>query len=529
MGLVSAATVTVQQGPWDLYRGSTKLSSHTTEVNCIEAAKALDVTQTYICRARTTVSVVQTTEPPPPECTAPQPPAETRSVNCVAPTTGTWTQTRSYTASAYPECWAAGEWMPDTAPAGACTEPPPTPSGGTSVSYTDLAYAPPNALVTVFGFGLDAAVTGAEVVSQSATKTVLKWTGSAATIGGVAVPVTSRAGRVLEATASNFGTQCNSLKSGDVLYVHAGSVTQRCGVTTWGSEQITLGTKFANTAIVGYPGEAAPQMGSVRLDDGNGQGTGITIAGLKLKGTQCLRDGSWWETNESGPAGGRFVNNDCFGNYGSSNTMTGLINIGGDGVKVFGNHFSNNAPSPINNNHAVYINVGADDVEVGWNKFDNMKMGHVIQQHTDGTARLYERISIHDNELSAGNNQDMRGINISGCTSDSTADIYNNVLTNVGQQFSGIMVYCGKATIRQNTLSKISGPTVNAPSSAVVKNNILLGGAATGGFKGTDNVTTGTVDADGHPTTPTHAPNVGINMDHAGAPRGSTVTVGAYE
>ena len=400
-----------------------------------------------------------------------------------------------------------------------------------AILYTDLASAPTGAFVTVFGQRMQGAtVSGADVVSQTDTLVVLKWKGTPATIGGIAVPVTSATGRVLEATTSNFTTQCNSLKSGDVLYVHAGTYSQRCGVTTWGPEQITLGSGFSNTAIVGYPGEAAPQFGSVRLDDGGGQATRVTIANLKLKGTQCVRDGSWWESDESGPVGGRFVNNDCFGDYGSVNTMTGLINIGGDGVKVLGNRFSNNAPAPINNNHAVYINVGADDVEVAWNKFSNMKMGHVIQQHTDGPLRKYERISIHDNELRGVSAQDIRGINISGCTSDSTSDIYNNVLINLGQEFSGINTYCGMVKIRQNTLSDIAAPPINAQGGSVTaQNNILLGRASSGSFTSSNNVTSGTLDALNRLTNPVMAPNVGINTDHSGVARGSSTAVGAYE
>jgi hypothetical protein len=65
-------------------------------------------------------------EPPPPTCTAPQPAAETRTNACVAPAVGTWDQTRTYTTAAYPTCWSAGEWLPASAPTGACVVPPPT-------------------------------------------------------------------------------------------------------------------------------------------------------------------------------------------------------------------------------------------------------------------------------------------------------------------------------------------------------------------------------------------------------------------
>jgi hypothetical protein len=61
--------------------------------------------------------------PPVATCTAPQPPAETRTTQCTAPAVGSWTQTRTYAAAAYPACWTAGEWLPATAPTGACVVP----------------------------------------------------------------------------------------------------------------------------------------------------------------------------------------------------------------------------------------------------------------------------------------------------------------------------------------------------------------------------------------------------------------------
>jgi len=268
----------------------------------------------------------------------------------------------------------------------------------------------------------------------------------------------------------------------------------------------------------------------VYLGDGSKLGDGVVLANLSMSGADCVFGASWWEAEESGAKNVRVVNVDCKGTYGSGNTMTGLIALGGDGWKVLGNRFSNNAPSPINNNHGVYINVGADDVEVAWNRFINMKMGHVIQAHTDGTLRKYERLSIHDNELVGTNPQDMRGINISGCTSDSSADITNNVLMNLGQDFSGINVYCGQVTIRHNTLANIAAPPIFSRGGVVkASNNITLGRANSGPITGTNNITSGTVDSAGHMVNAPKAPNVGINVDHAGVARGATVTVGAYE
>lgn len=70
---------------------------------------------------------------PPPSCTAPQPPPDTQTVACPTGATGTWTQTRTYSAAAYPTCWTPGAWTPATAPAGACTPVvTPPPSGFTA-------------------------------------------------------------------------------------------------------------------------------------------------------------------------------------------------------------------------------------------------------------------------------------------------------------------------------------------------------------------------------------------------------------
>lgn len=531
-----------------------------------------------------------------PECTSSQPPDEKQTVQCTAPQTGSWEQSKTYAAAQYPTCWIAGPWIPETAPAGACQDPPPpqpvdcagtwgdwiatsewsacvngsqsrtekrsfsitTPpaNGGaacpaspeprtvsqactppvianTVINFTDLALAPSGAFVTVYGMGLNAAVVGADVWTQTPTKTVLRWTGDGATIGGVLVPVIMRAGRVLEATPLTFASKCNALTAGDVLYLHAGTYTARCGAS-YNGRQLNLGGQFANTAIIGYPGETAV-VRDVYMGDGTGKfGDGVTLANLSMSGNDCVFGASWWETEESGAKNVRVVGNTCRGTYGTGNTMTGLVAFGGDGWKVLGNDFSNNAPSPINNNHGVYINVGADDVEVAWNKFHDLKLGHVIQQHTDGPLRKYERNSIHDNELRGNNAQDMRGINISGCTADSTADIYNNVLINLGQNFSGIQLYCGTITVRQNTLSQIAAPALYVRgATATARNNILIGQPGILRESGTltqiNNVLTGPLDANNRPVTPVKAPGAGVPRDHAGVTRAEPATVGAYE
>jgi hypothetical protein len=70
--------------------------------------------------AITSYTVTGTTPP-----TCPAQPALTQPQTCVAPTIGSWTQSRTVTSVAAPACWEAGPWTPDVAPAGVCASPPP--------------------------------------------------------------------------------------------------------------------------------------------------------------------------------------------------------------------------------------------------------------------------------------------------------------------------------------------------------------------------------------------------------------------
>jgi len=130
----AATTASVSHGPWKLYPAgsSTSLSDHASETACVDAAKALNATARYTCRTATSIAITVTAS-----TTCPARPAdETRSQTCPSGTTGTWSQSRTYTSAAYPTCWTAGSWTPSTAPAGYCvtdTNPPP-PSGAIVVN-----------------------------------------------------------------------------------------------------------------------------------------------------------------------------------------------------------------------------------------------------------------------------------------------------------------------------------------------------------------------------------------------------------
>lgn len=123
-----------------LLRGTTTVGTYASWEAC--RAQALQLanadtrtsgTVTYSCQTekRRVVAAYSANPPPPPVC-PPQPASESQTVPCPAGTTGSWTQTRSYTSAPAPTCWTAGAWSPTSAPAGVCVAipPPPPPVGG---------------------------------------------------------------------------------------------------------------------------------------------------------------------------------------------------------------------------------------------------------------------------------------------------------------------------------------------------------------------------------------------------------------
>jgi hypothetical protein len=154
--------------------------------------------------------------------------------------------------------------------------------------------------------------------------------------------------------------------------------------------------------------------------------------------------------------------------------MTGLVSVEGDHWRVLGNEFKDTGGVPsINNNHAVYVNTGADNAEIGWNYFHDLHMGHVIQVHTDTAPsgkHLFANIRIHDNVLTAADPSYMRGINAGNMQSGSSGEIYNNVLSNVGQNFSGIAVYNGNWKIYNNTLYNVKATTASSSGMIMITN-----------------------------------------------------------
>lgn len=118
-------------GPWKLVRsGITQPTDYLTHAACDAALRSQTVpigsTITFRCQQTTTVRGVRD----PQTCTAPRPADATRTQNCPAGTTGTWSQSNAYVQAPYPTCWAlGGQWVPAGPPIGACVTPPPPPTG----------------------------------------------------------------------------------------------------------------------------------------------------------------------------------------------------------------------------------------------------------------------------------------------------------------------------------------------------------------------------------------------------------------
>lgn len=134
-GVAAGATVGELEpasGTWRVYRGtsfSTYVCSAASEAAALDCASkdadARKTTARYQIRYPNRYVTVTYTLP---ACTTPRPDSQTLPQPCPTGTTGTWTQTSSYTQAPYPTCWTA-EWLPASPPADACKAPTPDPGG----------------------------------------------------------------------------------------------------------------------------------------------------------------------------------------------------------------------------------------------------------------------------------------------------------------------------------------------------------------------------------------------------------------
>lgn len=372
--------------------------------------------------------------------------------------------------------------------------------------------------VTVYGkrLGTTGTVTvggGATTVKQWSDTKVTVQLGAASATGNIVLtnaegasnglPFTVRSGRIFFITPNGTGNGTvstpapptiiyKSAQAGDTYYLRAGNYTGLYGDTTWSYHNFTFdagqrGTASSPLAVVGYPGESVTltqrDRSNIAFGTGNGSGAYTTIANMTLSaGMACIEDGGYWENANSGAPGIRIVGTTCSANY-TGNTMSGLLSISASGWRVWGNEFKDTGTTPpINNNHAVYVISAGSDVDIGWNTFRNLRMGHVIQVHTDSvpggpSCFTFNNIRIHDNMITATKVDDSRGINVGNACSGSNGAIYNNLLYNLGQDFSAIVISNGAWKVHNNTLYNIHATSgmlwIQGSATVDVKNNIF--------------------------------------------------------
>ena len=370
-----------------------------------------------------------------------------------------------------------------------------------------------NAVVTVGGGAADSYVSWSDnkIVFQlgagAASGQIVVTSGSSQTSNGS--PFTVRSGPIYFVAPGATGSGSYAapmspsaayaaITPGAVFYFRGGSYTEQYGQLGWSDHNFVIGASKRGTAgnpvaFVGYPGETADFSGHGTFglrDSSESMGDYLTIANLRMRCiTQCISGGAntnaYAEVAKSGAKGVRLVGNVISANY-TWNTQTGLVSIGADGWRVYGNELKDTGTTPsINNNHAIYIQVGASDVDVGWNYLHDLRMGHLIQVHTD-TAFRYDNVRIHDNILTAANPDDSRGINVGRTLDSSNGSIYNNVLSNLGQDFSAIAIYSGSWNIFNNTLYNIKASSgmiwlnssIGSPRASIVNNILSSDGAS---------------------------------------------------
>lgn len=373
--------------------------------------------------------------------------------------------------------------------------------------YSDLDSGPNSGgqddkgvFVTVWGRNFGAARgAGSVTIGNGAAATYLHWSdtkiifqiGNNATTGDIVVTTadgvksngisfTVRPGRIFftDANAKSRGSGAyekpwrtpesyyNRIKPGDTLYFRAGVYAENYG-GNWGNRNFALGAHTGGSpgrpvAFVGYPNEMAVlkappgDHGNFSLiDSSRTTANYVTIANLVLQGAgDCIGGGGFWQTAHGGATNVRVVGNVLSARY-TGNTMTGLITVQNDHWRVLGNEMKDTGTTPpINNNHGIYVQTGASDIEVAWNYFHDLRMGHVIQVHTD-IYYLYRDVRIHDNVITGAKVNGSRGINVGRALPGTYGAIYNNVLYNIGQDFSAIAIYSGDWKIYNNTLHNI--------------------------------------------------------------------------
>ncbi len=451
-----------------------------------------------------------------------------------------------------------------------------TSTGSPVLFFSDLDSGPntggennQGVFVTVWGKNFGATQgSGTVTVGGGAVARYLLWSdgkiifqlGAATTSGNIVVtsaasqssnglPFTVRAGAIYYVAVNGTGNgdvgspmspsaAYNQMGPGKTFYFRGGTYNQNYsggglyGYRNYSLDQAHGGTAGSPMAMVGYPNETAVfqyldiSRSNIGMNNGGSPASYVTFANFTLiGGSACFEDGGFYTNPNSGGVGIRLIGNVMSAAYGSANTMTGVILIQNNYWKVLGNEMKDTGTgTPINNNHGIYNQAGSSYTEIAWNYFHDLRMGGVVQIHTDPYYSYYG-VSVHDNVFAKGANGDSRAIVIGNANGDSYGYIYNNVFDSIGSGYGAIGVWSGTWKVYNNTMYNIQASgsqmvwvtnaaytSFGAPSSWLpgpnldIKNNIFYSDGSTPYF-----------------STSTSSPAPVITMDHnlyynAGAP-----------
>lgn len=369
------------------------------------------------------------------------------------------------------------------------------PPGAPVIFYTDLASAPANAYVTLWGRNFGAAQ-GASTVTLAGAPVaqVVTWTdqeielrlGASPSAGELVVttsagvspgmPLGVHAGKLWFVSPSGDDTWSGAVEDpsgtdgpfktlakaktalapGDVLYVRAGQYV--------GEDQFSAVLSLYDlpppsadhpTAIVGYPGEKAilgdgslSRSFSLYTGDAGPKLDYLTIAKLDLR-PSC--DAVEVINGDHG----RFVGNVVSGAHDACSN--GVVEAQGtSGWKILGNHLHDNGNTKLE--HGVYLGGygSQSDWEIAFNRIENQSGGRAIQLFGHQPMDHISGVSIHDNEISE---IDRDGVVLGATDADvlhlSDIRIVNNLFRRAGRCVgSGVRVGNDTATgisIQHNT------------------------------------------------------------------------------
>ncbi len=439
-----------------------------------------------------------------------------------------------------------------------------TSTGSPVLFFSDLDSGPntggennQGVFVTVWGKNFGATQgSGTVTVGGGAVARYLLWSdnkiivqlGAATTSGNIVVtssasqssnglPFTVRAGAIYYVAVNGTGNGAiaspmspsaayGQMGPGKTFYFRGGTYNQNYsgggvyGYRNYALDQAHGGTAGQPMAMVGYPNETAVFQyldigrGNIGLNNGGTPASYVTFANFTLHGgSSCFDDGGFYSNANSGGVGIRLIGNVMDAAYGNANTMTGVILIQNNYWKVLGNELKDTGTgAPINNNHGIYNQAGSSYTEIAWNYFHDLRMGGVVQIHTDPYYSYYG-VSVHDNVFAKGANGDSRAIVIGNANGDSYGYIYNNVFDSIGSGYGAIGVWSGTWKIFNNTMYNIQASgsqmvwvtnaaftSFGAPSAWLpgpnldIKNNIFYSDGATPYFSAGSTYITVTMD-----------------------------------